>query len=136
MTPVQIEAVKESWSKVVPIADQAAVLFYQRLFTLDPSLRALFKADMTEQRKLLMTMLGTAVGGLDRLDTIVPAVQALGRRHNEYGVTNAHYAAVGQALLWTLEQGLGDAFTPDVREAWAAAFGLVSGTMKDAAQAA
>src|SRR5262249_50802634 len=87
MTPVQIEAVKKSWSEVVPIADQAAVLFYERLFTLDPSLRALFKPDMTEQRKMLMTMLGTAVGGLDRLDTIVPAVQALGRRHNEYGVT-------------------------------------------------
>jgi hemoglobin-like flavoprotein len=136
MTPVQIEAVKESWSKVVPIADQAAVLFYERLFTLDPSLRALFKPDMTEQRKLLMTMLGTTVGGLDRLDRIVPAVQALGRRHNEYGVTNAHYATVGQALLWTLEQGLGAAFTPDVREAWTAAFGLVSGTMKDAARAA
>jgi hemoglobin-like flavoprotein len=136
MTPVQIEAVKQSWSKVVPIADQAAVLFYERLFTLDPSLRALFKPDITEQRRLLMTMLGTAVGGLDRLDAIVPAVQALGRRHNEYGVTNAHYTTVGQALLWTLEQGLGDAFTPDVREAWTAAFGLVSGTMKDAARAA
>jgi hemoglobin-like flavoprotein len=133
---VQIEAVKESWSKVVPIADQAAVLFYERLFTLDPSLRALFKPDMTEQRKLLMTMLGTAVGGLDRLDRIVPAVQALGRRHNEYGVTNAHYTTVAQALLWTLEHGLGDAFMPDVREAWTAAFGLVSGTMRDAAQAA
>jgi hemoglobin-like flavoprotein len=136
MTPVQIEAVKESWSKVVPIADQAAVLFYQRLFTLDPSLRALFKPDMTEQRKLLMTMLGTAVGGLERLDTIVPAIHALGQRHKGYGVTAANYAAVGQALLWTLEQGLGDAFTPDVREAWTAAFGLVSGTMKDAARAA
>lgn len=136
MTPVQIEAVKKSWSNVVPIADQAAVLFYERLFTLDPSLRALFKSDMTEQRKLLMTMLGTAVGGLDRLDAIVPAIQALGRRHKGYGVTDAHFATVGQALLWTLEQGLGDAFTPDVREAWTAAFGLVSGTMKDAAQAA
>jgi hemoglobin-like flavoprotein len=136
MTPVQIEAVKESWSKVVPIADQAAVLFYQRLFTLDPSLRALFKPDMTEQRKLLMTMLGTAVGGLDRFDRIVPAVQALGQRHKGYGVTEANFATVGQALLWTLEQGLGDAFTPDVREAWTAAFGLVSGTMKDAARAA
>jgi hemoglobin-like flavoprotein len=136
MTPVQIEAVKESWSKVVPIADQAAVLFYQRLFTLDPSLRALFKPDMTEQRKLLMTMLGTAVGGLDRFDRIVPAVQALGQRHKGYGVTEANFATVGQALLGTLEQGLGDAFTPDVREAWTAAFGLVSGTMKDAARAA
>jgi hemoglobin-like flavoprotein len=118
MTPVQIEAVKESWSKVVPIADQAAVIFYERLFTLDPSLRALFKPDMTEQRKLLMTMLGTAVGGLDCFDRIVPAVQALGQRHKGYGVTEANFATVGQALLWTLEQGLGDAFTPDVREAW------------------
>jgi hemoglobin-like flavoprotein len=136
MTPVQIEAVKNSWSKVTPIADQASVLFYERLFTLDPSLRALFKPDMTEQRKLLMTMLGTAVGGLDRLETIVPAIQALGRRHKGYGVTEANYATVGQALLWTLEQGLGEAFTPAVREAWTATFVLVSDTMKTAARAA
>ena len=119
MTPAQVEVVKESWSKVTPIADKASALFYERLFTLDPSLRALFKPDMTEQRKQLMTMLGTAVAGLDRLDTIVPAVQALGRRHQGYGVTDAHFATVGQALLWTLEQGLGEAFTSDVRDAWA-----------------
>ncbi|MGH8583253.1 MAG: globin family protein [Gammaproteobacteria bacterium] len=136
MTPVQIEAVKNSWSKVTPIADQASALFYERLFTLDPSLRALFKPDMAEQRKLLMTMLGTAVAGLDHLDTIVPAIQALGWRHKGYGVAEANYETVGQALLWTLEQGLGEAFTPAVREAWTATFVLVSDTMKTAARAA
>jgi hemoglobin-like flavoprotein len=133
MTPVQIEAVKNSWSKVAPVADRASVLFYDRLFTLDSSLRALFKPDMTEQGKLLMTMLGTAANGLDRLATIVPTVQALGRRHKDYGVTEANYATVGEALLWTLEQGLSEAFTPDVREAWTMVFVLVSDTMKTAA---
>jgi hemoglobin-like flavoprotein len=136
MTPTQIEAVKTSWAKVAPIADQAAILFYDKLFALDPSLRPLFKPDLTEQRKLLMTMLGAAVGGLGSLDTIVPAVQALGRRHKNYGVTDAHYGTVGQALLWTLEQGLGDEFTPEVRDAWTAAYGLLSGTMQTAACAA
>ncbi len=136
MTPAQVETVQTSWAKVTPIADQAAVLFYDRLFSLDPTLRGLFKPDLTEQRKVLMTMLGTAVGGLDKLDTIVPAVQALGRRHKGYGVTDAHYGTVAQALLWTLEQGLGKDFTPDVREAWTAAYGLLSGTMKTATQAA
>lgn len=108
------------------------MLFYDRLFTLDPSLRALFKPDMTEQRKLLIAMLGTAVAGLDRLDTIVPAVRALGQRHKGYGVTDANYDTVGQALLWTLEQGLGKDFTPDVRDAWTETFVLVSNTMKAA----
>ncbi len=130
MTPTQVEAVKKSWAKVTPIADQAASLFYDRLFALDPSLRHLFKADFTEQKKLLITMLGTAVGGLDNLDAIVPAVQALGRRHKSYGVKDTDYSTVGQALLWTLEQGLGNQFTPEVREAWTAAYGLLSGTMK------
>jgi hemoglobin-like flavoprotein len=136
MTPIQIEAVKTSWAKVVPIADQAAVLFYDRLFALDPSLRSLFKPDLTEQRKLLMAMIGTAVNGLDKLETIVPAVQALGRRHRNYGVTDAHYGTVGEALLWTLEQGLGEEFTPETRNAWTSAYGLLSGTMKTAALAA
>lgn len=136
MTPSQITAVKDSWAKVVPIADQASLLFYERLFTLDPSLRTLFKPDMTEQRRLLMTMLGTAVNGLDRLDTIAPAIETLGRRHRGYGVTDAHFATVGKALLWTLEQGLGEAFTPEVRDAWAEAFALVSSTMRMAAKAA
>ena len=133
MTPAQIEAVKNSWAKVVPIADQASILFYDKLFALDPSLRALFKPDMTEQRKLLMTMLGTAVDGLDRLDTIVPAIQALGRRHKNYGVTQANYGTVGEALLWTLEQGLGDAFTAEVKEAWSTAYTMLAETMRRSA---
>lgn len=133
MTPEQIKLVQESFAKVVPIAEQAAALFYGKLFELDPSLKPLFKGDMTEQGRKLMAMISTAVNGLTDLDAIVPAVQALGERHVGYGVTDAHYDTVGAALLWTLEQGLGDAFTSDVREAWATVYGLLAGTMKDAA---
>lgn len=135
MTPDQITAVKQSFAQVVPIADAAAKLFYDRLFALDPTLRPLFKSDMSAQGRLLMTMIGTAVGSLDRLEAIVPAVQALGRRHAGYGVAEPHYDTVGAALLWTLEQGLGPAFTPDVRGAWTEAYGVLAGTMKAAARA-
>lgn len=133
VTQTQADLVKSSWEKVLPIADQAASLFYDRLFTLDPSLRALFKSDMKEQGRKLMQMIGVAVRGLDRLDEIVPAVQSLGRRHVAYGVKPIHYDTVGAALLWTLEQGLGEAFTPATREAWATVYGLLSKTMLDAA---
>jgi len=135
MTPEQIRLVQQSFAKVAPIAEPAAVLFYDRLFTLDPSLRRLFKGDMKEQGKKLMTMLNIAVAGLSDLDKIVPAVQQLGRRHNSYNVKPEHYATVGEALLWTLEQGLGDAFTPKVKDAWATVYGIVSKTMIAAAQA-
>jgi len=135
MTPDQITAVKQSFAQVVPIADAAAKLFYDRLFVLDPTLRPLFKGDMSAQGRLLMTMIGTAVGSLDKLEAIVPAVQALGRRHAGYGVAEPHYDTVGAALLWTLEQGLGPAFTPDVRGAWTEAYGVLAGTMKAAARA-
>ena len=134
MTPAQINAVKTSFSAVLPIADQAGMLFYERLFTVDPSLRPLFKGDIAAQSRTLMRMIGTAVGGLDRLETIVPAVQALGVRHAGYGVAEADYQTVGEALLWTLEQGLGPAFTPEVSEAWAAAYTLLAETMKSAAR--
>ncbi len=109
MTPANQTLVRESFAKVVPIAPQAAALFYDRLFTLDPSLKPLFKGDMEEQGRKLMAMIGTAVASLDRLDTIIPGVQALGRRHATYGVPLASYDTVGAALLWTLGQGLGDA---------------------------
>ena len=103
----------------LPIADAAAQLFYQRLFELDPSLRQLFtQTDMVEQRKKLMQMITVAVRGLTRFDELVPAVEALGNRHAGYGVTDAHYDTVAAALLWTLEQGLGEGFTPEVRDAW------------------
>ncbi|PZP57549.1 MAG: hemin receptor [Azospira oryzae] len=135
MTPQQIALVQSTWSKVVPIQDQAAKLFYDKLFEMDPSLRPLFKGDMVEQGRKLMAMINTAVNGLTRLNEIVPAVQALGRRHVGYGVKEAHYETVGAALLWTLEQGLGPSFTPEVRQAWATAYGLLAGVMKEAAAA-
>lgn len=135
MTPEQIVLVKSSWEKAIPIADQAAELFYGKLFELDPSVKPLFKGDMTEQGKKLMKMINTAVNGLDRLDDIVPAVQQLGVRHVAYGVKDEHYDTVGAALLWTLEAGLGDVFTPDTKEAWATAYGILATTMKEAAAA-
>jgi len=136
VTTEQIKLVKDSWTRVVPIAEQAAALFYGRLFELDPGLKPMFKGDMTEQGEKLMRMVGIAVDNLDRLDDIVPAVQDLGVKHLEYGVKNYQYETVGEALLWTLGQGLGDAFTTEVMVAWADVYGLLASTMKDAARAA
>jgi hemoglobin-like flavoprotein len=133
MTEEQVFLVQKSWRQVVPIADTAAEMFYTKLFSLDPSLKVLFKGDMKAQGRKLMTMIGTAVGGLGRLDSLVPAVQDLGRRHVNYGVRDRDYDTVGAALLWTLEQGLGEAFTPDVKGAWVGVYGVLAGTMKTAA---
>ena len=134
LTPEQITLVKESWEKVVPIADTAAELFYGKLFELDPELKSLFKGDMTEQGRKLMAMINTAINGLTNLEAIVPAVQQLGERHVDYAVKAEDYDTVGAALIWTLEQGLGEAFTPEVQEAWVGVYTLVATTMKDAAQ--
>src|SRR5271170_8140857 len=136
MTPEQKTLVQDSFKKVLPIRDTAAELFYARLFEIDPSLKTLFKGDMKEQGRKLMTMIATAVGGLDDLGAIVPAVQALGVRHKQYGVTDKHYDTVAAALLWTLEKGLGEAFTPAVKDAWVAVYGVLAGTMKQAAASA
>lgn len=133
MTPKQIELVQTSWKKVLPIADTAAELFYGKLFTLDPSLKPLFKGDIKEQGRKLMAMISVAVTGLTRIETIVPAVQDLGRRHVKYGVQDKHYDTVASALVWTLGQGLGEAFTPEVKDAWVSAYGVLAKTMKDAA---
>jgi len=134
VTNTQKVLVQESFAAVMPIADDAAALFYRRLFELDPSLQRMFKGDMTEQRRKLVQMLTAAVKGLDRLDQLVPVVEELGRRHVGYGVANAHYDTVGAALLWTLEKGLGNAFTPEVKDSWIAVYGLLAGTMKNAAK--
>jgi len=115
------------------IADDAAILFYDKLFELDPSLRPMFRGDMAEQRKKLMQIITVAVRGLDRLGELVPAIEAMGRRHGGYGVTNAHYDTVGEALLWTLEQGLGDEFTPEANDAWALTYATLAGVMQNAA---
>ena len=136
MHTIDIDIVQDSWEQVQPIADTAAQLFYGRLFELDPSLQPMFaKSDMIEQRKKLMQMITVAVRGLRRLDELVPAVEALGRRHVGYGVTDAHYATVGAALIWTLEQGLGAAFTPELRAAWVETYTILSSVMKNAANA-
>ena len=135
MTPMQVGLVQESWKRVVPIKDEAAQLFYGRLFELDPKLQDLFKGDMAEQRRKLMAMIGAAVGSLDRPDALLPILRELGRKHLGYGVTTQDYDTVGSALLWTLEQGLGAAFTADVRGAWAETYGLVATTMQSGARA-
>lgn len=132
MKPEQIDLVRTSWTKVLPIQEQAAALFYARLFELDPSLRSLFRGDMAEQGRKLMTTLNVVVQGLTRLEAILPSVQELGRRHVGYGVRGRDYATVGAALLWTLAQGLGDAFTPEVEAAWAAAYGTLASVMQEA----
>jgi hemoglobin-like flavoprotein len=133
---IQKELVQTSFEQVRPIADAAAALFYNRLFELDPTLRPLFKGDMKEQGRKLMDMITLAVKGLDRPEALLPALAALGRRHAGYGVNKHDYETVGEALLWTLEQGLGPGFTPDVREAWEAVYGFVAGAMREAAVAA
>ncbi len=133
MTPADQALVRGSFAKVLPIAPSAAALFYDRLFVLDPTLKPLFKGDMAEQGRKLMEMIGTAVANLDRLETIVPAVQDLGRRHAAYGVQPAHYDTVAAALLWTLGQGLCEAFTPAVEAAWTQAYTVLATVMKDAA---
>ncbi|WP_203256257.1 globin family protein [Hyunsoonleella ulvae] len=128
-----IELVQGTFKKVVPIADKAAEIFYAKLFDLDPALKPLFKGDMKEQGAKLMSMIGTAVNGLNNLEAIVPAVQNLGRNHVGYGVKDSHYDTVGTALIYTLETGLGDAFTPDVKNAWVEVYTVLATTMKDAA---
>jgi hemoglobin-like flavoprotein len=136
LTSNQKRLVQETFAIIAPIADDAAALFYRRLFEIDPSLQQMFRGDMREQRKRLMQMIAVAVKGLDRLEQLVPAVQDLGRRHAGYGVEDRHYDTVGAALLWTLEKGLGSAFTPDAKEAWATVYGILAATMKAAAREA
>ncbi|MCM2369566.1 globin family protein [Aporhodopirellula aestuarii] len=137
MTPEQVTLVKESWEQVKPISEQAAELFYGRLFTLDPSLKSLFKGDMSEQGKKLMATISLAVASLDRLETILPTVQALGQKHAaQYNVPESSYATVGEALIWTLGQGLGEGFTEDVKEAWLLTYTTLSNAMLSGTEAA
>jgi hemoglobin-like flavoprotein len=136
MTPLQIQLVQSTWNQVLPIADTAATLFYGRLFELDPALRPLFKPDLASQKKNLMQTLAFAVGSLDNPEALLPAVKQLGKRHAGYHVKDEHYDTVGAALLWTLEQGLGAAFTPEVKAAWTTVYVTLADTMKQAAKEA
>lgn len=133
MNAEQIALVQSSFAKVQPISEHAAALFYSRLFELAPQVRPLFKGDMQEQGRKLMLMLAMITSKLNQLETLVPAAQALARRHVAYGAQAAHYAVVGQALLETLEKGLGDEFTPEVRDAWTSAYSTLSAVMIEAA---
>jgi hemoglobin-like flavoprotein len=129
MTPKQIELVQTSFAKVVPISDTAAALFYNRLFEIAPEVKPLFKGDIREQGRKLMATLGIVVKGLSNLDAVLPAAKSLALKHVSYGVKPDHYEPVGEALLWTLEKGLGDDFTSEARDAWLTAYRALSGAM-------
>ena len=131
MTPEQVSMVQESFKKVAPIASTAADLFYDRLFEIAPDVRVMFPDDLREQKKKLIGMLGIAVSNLHQLDTIIPAVENLAKRHVGYGVKPEHFQPVGAALLWTLEQGLGADFTPPLKKAWTDTYLTLSGIMED-----
>jgi hemoglobin-like flavoprotein len=129
MDSQQLALVKTTWQQVIPIADTAADIFYTKLFELDGSLRAMFPSDLTEQKKKLMQTLTLVINSIDNLPAVLPAVQALGRKHVGYGVKPAHYQTVGAALLATLAVGLGATFTPEVKAAWTAVYGTLSTAM-------
>src|SRR3954447_1529908 len=134
MTPEQARLVTTSWNSVASIADDAIEQFYNRLFVIDPSARALFRAtNMPEQRKKVIEALSLALQSLDDPEALTPTLEELGRRHRRYGVTAAHYDSVGQALLWTLDQGLGNVWTPAMAAAWTELYGQLATVMKRAA---
>ncbi len=130
----QVKSVQKSFAQVLPMADATADLFYARLFELEPALRGMFPPDMTMQKQKFMSMLNTAVDSLDRLDNLVPTIQALGIRHGTYGVTVEQYDTVRDALMWALQKSLGATFTPEVKAAWVAVYTLLANTMQQAAR--
>jgi len=132
MSPQEKALVKETWLKLAPMADSAARLFYNRLFEIDETVRPLFETtDLKEQRQKLIHALAAVVQGLDHLEELVPTLAGLGRRHVQYGVTDSHYESVGDALLWTLEQGLGSEWTSEAKAAWSSAYLLLTGVMRE-----
>jgi hemoglobin-like flavoprotein len=134
MTPEQKQLVKDSWAKVIPIQEAAADLFYGRLFQMYPEVKPYFRGDMKEQGRKLMAMLNSAVNGLDRLDTLIEPLKLSGKAHAGYGVKKEDYAKVGESFLWTLEKGLGGAFTPEVKEAWTVTYNTVASVMVEGAE--
>jgi nitric oxide dioxygenase len=133
MTPQQIILIKDSFAKVVPISDRTADLFYARLFDIAPEVCPMFKGEIGTQGRKFMATLNVAVSGLERFDELKPALAALARQHAAFGVREEHYAPLGEALIWALEQGLGDDFTPETKEAWSGVYWAIAETMKAAA---
>lgn len=136
MNAQQIAAVQGSFARIAPQSETVALMFYSRLFEIDPALRALFKPDMAAQRRSLMAMLAAGVEGLGQVDTLLPVLHALGARHAGYGIQPSHYDTVATALLDTLAAALGDAFTPALRADWTAAYGMLAGAMSAGADQA
>jgi hemoglobin-like flavoprotein len=134
MTPRQIALVRQSWVKVQPIADDAAKIFYERLFEIEPSLRSMFRGDMAEQGRKLMSMLSVVIHALERIDSLA-SLQDLAARHATYGLKPEHYERIREALLWTLGKGLGRSFDPEVREAWLSFYARLAGRMQAGARA-
>lgn len=134
MTHEEKTLVQSSFAQLLSISEAAAELFYQTLFELDPKLKLLFKGDMKVQGRRLMQMIELAVRGLDRLESLKPALEALGARHARYGVRDRDYETVGAAFIATLERGLGSGFTPEIRNAWIAVYTLIATTMKTAVE--
>ena len=134
MTPKQIELVENSWDFVLMNTTEAGIIFYNRLFEIDPSLRTLFKGDIKSQSQKLVSLITFAVHKLNSLDEILSDVKALGMRHNKYHVKEEHYATVAQALLWTLEKGLGDRWNEELKNAWVTLYTVLSKTMIAAAK--
>lgn len=132
ISPEQVCIIKHTWSLVIPIANSAAQMFYERLFQLDPSLKALFRTEPDTQRMKRIAMLSIIVRGIGDLDNLIGTVQELGMRHVNYGIQDAHYNTVGAALLWTFEQSLGEEWTFEAKAAWVTAYGILSSTMKSA----
>lgn len=133
MTPEHIHIVQSTWAKVLPIKAIAARLFCERLLETDPSLSCLFRSDMRQQGAKLVQVIDAAVNALSRLDRMAPLMQVIGRRYADRGVDDYHYGMVGNALLWTLDKGLGEEFTPKVRDAWATVYRELAAAMLDAA---
>jgi hemoglobin-like flavoprotein len=136
VTPTDVALVQSSFRRIAPTAEQAGALFYARLFELDPTLRELFRGDMRQQGRKLMSMLGTAVSSLERLEMLISIVRAFGARHHRYGVFAEHYATVGAALIWTLQKGLGPEFTPAVANAWSTTYSFLANIMIEAQRGA
>ncbi|HYE01168.1 MAG TPA: globin domain-containing protein [Alphaproteobacteria bacterium] len=130
MTPDQIALVESTFKRVAVDPEGAAALFYDKLFTLDPELRPLFKGDMREQGRKLMATLALAVSNIRRMETLVEPLKALGAKHRGYGVKPQHYQTVANALLATLATALGDDFTPEAKEAWTQTYLAVAGAMQ------
>jgi hemoglobin-like flavoprotein len=129
VTHQQIELIRQSWSRVLPIAEQAGLLFYEKLFTAAPGIRHMFKPDINPQANKLIQVLGYVVSKLNKMEELLPEVKKLGERHNAYGAQPAHYEVVGQCLIATLKDGLGDHWTPEVQDAWLTAFNAIKNVM-------